>query len=488
MRETLSYIAFRDAGVAAPRTTYAVLYLTVDGVFDRQCLGVYTVTEQISKEFLKERFGTSKGLLLKPEGVRDLPYLGDEWIAYRDRYRPHTAETPFTTKRAMDLLKLIHEADDATFRSQIASYLDVDNFLRFLAVNALLCNYDSFLIGGHNFYLYIHPNGRAYLMPWDMHLSLGSFGPLSPDQQPEASISHPHVGEHAMIDRVLAVGTYNQIYRDHLRRLIATGYAPAKLDAYIDRIQGALDEADRIIKQSSGSAPETLPTPRFVRSTPPLKEFVTRRVESVAAQLAGKAEGFVPNFGRGRNVAPRPLNAVSLAGDLRGWAGAGKDGRLSKEKVLAGVERLFRQMDKTKRGWVLETNIAEALSPFLPAGEPQRQQRGGFLAAFLGRPQSPAFVLSRTIMSAADADKNGRLTLEEFTAAVKTAFDESDKNGDGSVDEAELVQALAKRLPAPFNAVPVPGSAKVAAPLPPAPRRGDGVIRRPAPAVPERRP
>src|SRR4029079_3293323 len=58
MNEVLSPRLFRDAGVPAPRTAYARVYVTVPGKYDRQFLGLYSLVENIDGDFLKDRFGS----------------------------------------------------------------------------------------------------------------------------------------------------------------------------------------------------------------------------------------------------------------------------------------------------------------------------------------------------------------------------------------------------------------------------------------------
>src|SRR5439155_26135372 len=120
-------------------------------------------------------FGNSDGLLLKPSAMRGLAYLGETWDHYQTicsqrlprtdspSIRPtnqlgrspspppgETVEVrghPVSAMRQkiMDLARLINRADDATFRAKIPSLLAVDEFLRFVAVNSALANFDSFL-------------------------------------------------------------------------------------------------------------------------------------------------------------------------------------------------------------------------------------------------------------------------------------------------------------------------------------------------------
>jgi len=95
--------------------------------------------------------------LLKPEGTRGLEYLGEDWGPYETRLPTQVGGQQGTEKRLIALARLVNTTDNEQFKKEIGAYLDVDAFLRFLAVNALIVNIDSFLAGGHNFYLYLRP-------------------------------------------------------------------------------------------------------------------------------------------------------------------------------------------------------------------------------------------------------------------------------------------------------------------------------------------
>src|SRR5262249_34804471 len=139
-REVVAYSVFRAAGVPAPRTAFAEVTLTVPGKYDKEYLGLYVVVEDVGKPFLKDRFGTDKGLLMKPFQVRSAEYLGDDWDRYKAQYRPQSEPTKEQAKRVVEFAKLVNQAGDDEFKKQIDSYLDVDEFLRFLAANALTSN------------------------------------------------------------------------------------------------------------------------------------------------------------------------------------------------------------------------------------------------------------------------------------------------------------------------------------------------------------
>src|SRR5205085_11958201 len=125
------------------RTAFAEVTLTVPDQYDREYVGLYVLIEQVGGRFLKEHFKSSKGLLVKPEGLQGgLTYLGEDWKAYEDRYRPKGKADKKQQKRLIDFTRLVNKAGDEQFRKEIGSYLDVDQFLRFVAANALLANLD----------------------------------------------------------------------------------------------------------------------------------------------------------------------------------------------------------------------------------------------------------------------------------------------------------------------------------------------------------
>ena len=77
IREAVSYMVYRDAGVPACRVCFARVFLTVTGEFEREYLGNYTIVEQVDRAFLSRNYeGDKKGAIFKPEGKTNA-YRGD---------------------------------------------------------------------------------------------------------------------------------------------------------------------------------------------------------------------------------------------------------------------------------------------------------------------------------------------------------------------------------------------------------------------------
>jgi spore coat protein CotH len=246
MRDVIAYSLFRAAGVPAPRTAHAELIFTVPGVYDRVSAGTFAFIEDVNNTFLERVMAPGKGLLMKPEGTRGgIQNLGDTWSSYSSIYKPDRDATPAEQQRLIGFAQLISQPEVTRFRHEIRQYLDVDAFLRFIAVHALISNTDSYLGGSHNYYLYLDPrDNRFRFIPWDQDLSLGARfgtggGPTGID------IRRPWTGDNPLIYWVLDDPANAARYREIMGE-IATKYFNEK---------ELLKLADTLEKIGSGRGP-----------------------------------------------------------------------------------------------------------------------------------------------------------------------------------------------------------------------------------------
>lgn len=301
-RETLAYAAFRAAGIPAPLTGYARVELDFADGSEPTLLGLYTLVEPVEGDFLKTHFNSGKGLLLKPERMRGLEYLGDDWSRYTNRFEPKSKVRDADTRRFISTLRSLTQDDDAAFASAVTNHLDLDAFLRFVALNAWLANYDSFLGNGHNYYLYQHPgDGRLHFIPWDLNEAFGRH-PGAGDGRSQAafSILEPHVPPNAFLDRILArpegAGRYRRQVEALHRDVCATNRLLAEFAAVSEMLKPhlAAEPPLRFGGPPRPGGPDG-PGPRFgpgpggpgLRDAMPLPEWILERHRSVAAELDG---------------------------------------------------------------------------------------------------------------------------------------------------------------------------------------------------------
>ena len=293
LREALSYDLFREAGVFCSRTGFARVSLQI-GPQRSKVLGLYTIVEQVDKRFLKNRYGDSKGLLLKPSTFRVFRYLGEEWAAYEKAYVPKTTATEMQQRRVIDFARLINKGSDEDFAEGFDNFVDAEQFLRFLAVNVLLSNLDSFLGGTQNYYIYLEPESNQFhFLPWDLDISFGAHDMGgTPQSRRNLSIEHPQTGGHVLIERVLKIPRHRSRYRELLGEYLGTVFAQDKMLSQIDRGATFLRP---VIDVNGPKAADALEKSIAEASSPgqvhALKFFVTERHESVRAQLAGEHTG-----------------------------------------------------------------------------------------------------------------------------------------------------------------------------------------------------
>lgn len=431
VRETLAFELFHEMGVPASRTGSALVYLSVPGLYDHEYLGLYTLIEEVDHKFLKHNFDRSDGLLLKPGGMRGLVYLGEDWSAYKSRYGPKGDASPEQAHRVIELTKLINRADDATFARQIESYLAVDEFLRFVAVNSAITNFDSFLSTGHNYYLYCDPaDGRFHFLPWDLNLSFGTYSWLGTEEQTaDVRFTHAYADHNRLIERLLAIDSYAAAYRAHMRRLVQRPMSVASMDARLEMMRPVFEAAGRAAREAgrAGSA-ATRPSMGMGFRPTDLRTYIARRTASIRLQLDGKRPGYVPGFFDPQCVPPEwaPYTAAAVA--IMKAADADGDGRLNDAEVSNAITRLM-QAAKVAPNATLDRASAVAGIDVLMSDDIRRRTPAGAWADWLfGR---------------ADVNKDGRLNAAEILAAYQKILSGEDRDGDGMLDGRELLETLA---------------------------------------------
>lgn len=467
-REALSYSVYRSLGVPAPRTAYLRLTITVPGKYDNEFVGLYTVVESIDKTFLKSRFGSPKGLLLKPERVGPLEYLGDEWTAYEKRYTPKTAADGKAKRRLIAFAKLVQKADDKAFYQEIDKYLDVDEFLRFLAGTVALASMDSFIGLTHNYLLYLDPKTDKFVfLPWDFDHSFGGFPMMgSSDELAELSIRKPYTNNNRLIERLLADEKWFAVYKGHLRQLLEGGFTAEGIRKDFDAIQKTIEPFKKQEKEAAASRKEDGNRGGFggmFRGTIDPAAFTAKRVVSLRDQLDGKSKGKVlvgrrmGGFGPGQFLVRPLLDAVDKD----------KDGKLNTDEMNAALKALFAKLDTQHKGEWTQEMLTEGINKLLPqppgfGGRPGGPPPGGPGAPPGGPGGRPPFgppggfggMFAQTLVK--EAGKGGKVNEERLLALAEKRFLEADKNKDGKLDDKELIEAINKLMP-PFGPPGGPG-------------------------------
>ncbi|MCU0723174.1 MAG: CotH kinase family protein [Planctomycetes bacterium] len=408
MREVLAYRLFRAAGVPASRTAYARVFVTIPGRSARRLIGLYVAVEQAGGDFLKDRFADPSGTLWKGEAGSDFTWFGEDPENYGG-YEIERNENRGDYAPLIEFVRLVNETPDAGLEEMFARRLDVEKFLAYTAVNALLVNLDSPAGTGHNYYVYHEPaSGRFTVIPWDLNEAFGNFQMGGLRDMEALSVAEPYAGDKVLIRRVLSVKKFRDRYLEIVRKLLAGPFAPAEVAKEVDRLAALIGKAveEDTLKSFSTEdwrraleADVRLRGPGLGEGVFGLKPFARNRAASVLDQLAGKSKG---TRLQGRSFgAPPPLS-----GAARGASAA------------AGKSLYALSTDGTLTRTDLDT-----MRPSASASLPRAASRGG---------RSVDDVLRQF-----DKDGDGRISEREFPSALDL-FRRGDKDRDGFLDRREI--------------------------------------------------
>ena len=405
MNEALGYRLYRDAGVTAPRTSYARVFLTVPGEHDETFVGLYLLTENPDNNFAVQNWGTKKGAIFKPVTRQPFEFIGEDWESYEQAYDPKTPISTEEVARVIEFGRFVSQADDADFAARISEFIDIDQFARYMAVTVWLSTMDSILGMGQNYLAYLHPvTGRFEFLPWDLDHAFGQFGLVgSQEQREQLDILHPWHNQVRLVERVYNVPAFRERYLEVMTELSETVFDPERIAAQVDEIAAAIRDDvaresenklrrfDSVVAGRAVSPQGFGGGPGFGSATPPLRAFVETRADSVKAQLSGESDGLrisggmfggggpggPPGGGRGRR-GPGGFLGMMLMGALDG----DNDGSASKTEFTDGFDGWFAEWDADNDGAVsneeLESGMGQTFSPGGPGGFRGGPGRGGF--------------------------------------------------------------------------------------------------------------
>lgn len=173
--EHFAYELFRSNDVLAPRTNLA----SVD--WAGMHMGVFTLYEPVDKAFLEKRLPEDKlgGDLYKCGWTNQgATFTSTDSIGIEDEdngkfyiYDLQTNKKDSTHQALRNFIETLNYGNIS--KEDIASLVDIDNFLTYAAVCWLTGNPDDLRNNYNNFYLYFTPEGKAMFIPYDYDRCLG---------------------------------------------------------------------------------------------------------------------------------------------------------------------------------------------------------------------------------------------------------------------------------------------------------------------------
>ena len=161
MRTVLSMHIARQY-IAAPKANF------VRVVINGENWGVYANAQQFNKEFAADNFGTTKGARWKiPQGSGlggGFSYQGDDASRYNRTFQIKSKDEPESWAALIDLVKTLDATPVESLEAALSSRLDIDAYLRFLALDNAMSSGDAFFQRVADYSLYRHPDGRFHFV------------------------------------------------------------------------------------------------------------------------------------------------------------------------------------------------------------------------------------------------------------------------------------------------------------------------------------
>lgn len=256
LRQCLTYEVFRRAGHPAPRCNLASV--RVNG----RDLGVYTHVEAVRKDFLRRHFGDEDGDLY--EGT--LSDFVDGWTATFD---PKTESTD-PDGAVIARVTAAAAVPDAELWDSLSTVLDLDAFVRFWALEAVVAHVDGYTGNQNNYFVYRDPDtDLVTFVPWGTDATM-----VDPALPPVQVVGW-------LAQRLHALPEGRRAFRDEVERVLAEVWDEEALLTWIDDQEA--------LAASASPDPDGLSV-----AVEQLRAFVTGRRSVLAAALASDGPPEVP--------------------------------------------------------------------------------------------------------------------------------------------------------------------------------------------------
>lgn len=274
IRDKVTSDIFRMAGVPAAQSAFYKVYIDF-GSGLKYC-GVYTMLEIVDDTMISDQFGEDEGNIYKPES---------SFTSFDvDQFEKKNNEDENDYSDVQSFITALHAdnrvSNSSEWRSTLESTFNVDHFLRWLAVNTTIVNWDQYGVLPHNYYLYHHSVNKLTWIPWDNNEAMLNMANL-PHPIPALSLSN--VSEAWPLIRYVADDpVYYTRYKDYVNTFAQDVFTSEKMNLLFDSYHNLI--SPYVIgpqEKEQGNYTHLSSTGAFVTELAKLKEHVAQRQQAV---------------------------------------------------------------------------------------------------------------------------------------------------------------------------------------------------------------
>lgn len=284
MRDKVVSDLFRSAGIPAAKTAFYKLYINFgDGL--KYC-GVYTMIEVIDDTMVKNQFGEDAGNIYKPESTFE-KFLADNF----EKKNNKTAADYSDVQAVITALNATNRTTNAAaWRANLEKSFNVDHYLKALAINNTIVNWDTYGAMPHNYYLYTPTaSKKVTYIPWDFNLSMSIAGPNAANGgsvlmgNVGVSLAMTEVGANWPLIRFLADDpVYFAKYKAFVKDFNDNYFTTSKMNAIFDKNANLISAA---VNEEKAPYSYLQNTAAFATEISNLKNHVVTRNKAVAEFL-----------------------------------------------------------------------------------------------------------------------------------------------------------------------------------------------------------
>ena len=295
IREKVAADIFRESGVVSSQTAFYEVY--IDYGEGSQYFGLYTAVEIVDDTVIETQFSDDGGNVYKPDGT-GATFAEGTFNEGSFEKQTNVDEADWSDIQAVfsALHSSLRTSDAAAWRTGLEAVFDVQAFLRWLAVDTIIQNWDTYGSMSHNYYLYTDPeDGLVTWIPWDNNMALSpSAAPGNLDTRARfgggggrgggvRELDLRAVSEQWPLIRFLMDDpVYQEQYRQYLQETIEGEFQPEKLAA---RYQAAHDLIAPYVAREVEGFTQLESLESFEQSLDELRQHALERYEAIVEYL-----------------------------------------------------------------------------------------------------------------------------------------------------------------------------------------------------------
>lgn len=235
IREKIAADIFRLGGIAAPQTAFYQVYVNIGTGL--KYWGVYCGIELPDDNMVKNQLGEESGNLYKPESK----LAGFVQSEFEKKNNETAADYSDAQLLIAKLNASTRTTNPALWKQELESVINIPYFLKYLAINNTIVNWDTYGLMAHNYYLYNHSSNKIMWIPWDNNEALtrspgitgtttgGLMGGALSLTMNEVTTAWP------LIRYVASDPNYFQQYKTYMKDFKTTVFTTTAMNALIDK-------------------------------------------------------------------------------------------------------------------------------------------------------------------------------------------------------------------------------------------------------------